>query len=68
MIRSLVEIFKSTGGLRGGTFLRFTKSPLSKNVLDRRGGRGRRGYQLFLSKFFVSHCQKLSQGNPSVNH
>ena len=39
---------------RNGTFLCFTKFLVSKKFMDKRGGRGRRCYQNFLSNFFFS--------------
>ena len=49
----------STKKLRRGTFLRFTKFVVSKNIMEKRVGGGKE-YHDNLSTFFVSQYRKTS--------
>ena len=50
----------STKKIRRGTLLCFRKILVSKHYMDKRRGRGGREYHNFLSKIFLSQCQKNS--------
>ena len=56
--RTLFQKFFShgSGKLRTRNFLRFTKFLVSKDSMNRTGGRGGREERIFLSKVFVSQC------------
>ena len=70
MSRSSVEFFlsQSIDKLRGGTFLRFTKSLLPKKFLDKRAGERTEGLSTFSVKLFCLTLPEIFAGNPSVNH
>ena len=60
----------STEKLRRGTFLCFTKSLVSENFMDKRGGGGEDGRSIttICQIFFVSQYRKISERNFSVFH
>ena len=51
----------SSDKLHRGTILCFTKLPVSKKLMGKRGEGGREGVSRFsVEKFFVSQCRKIS--------
>ena len=61
-------LFHSTEKHRVGNLLCFATFLVSKNFMDERRRVEGRSIAFSCKEPLVSHCRKLSQGNPSVNH